>query len=146
MGVSAVLMAAAEGGIIGDGRTGANLALAAGGSGLVIGRLARVRAGNGTGNGSGSGSGSGSGTGNGTGTGTGTGGARTWGRVAVALGIVGAVLGVLHLVTASGGPGTGNGLVGAVVAVPLGLGSVLLGRRATSRHRRAGRSHDRPAV
>ncbi|WP_411074992.1 DUF6223 family protein [Streptomyces sp. cmx-4-7] len=125
MGVSAVLVAAAEGGIIGDGRAGANLALAAGGSGLVIGRLARVRAGNGTGSGSG--------------TGNGTGGVRTWGRVAVALGIVGTVLGVLHLVTASGGPGTGNGLVGAVVAVPLGLGSVLLGRRATSRHRRAGR-------
>ncbi|MFF5635815.1 hypothetical protein [Streptomyces sp. NPDC012825] len=33
------------------------------------------------------------------------------------------------------------------MAVPLGLGSVLLGRRATNRHRRAGRqSYDRPAA
>ncbi|MCE0444795.1 DUF6223 family protein [Streptomyces tricolor] len=38
----------------------------------------------------------------------------------IAVGAVGTVLAVLHLATASGGPGTGNGLVGAVVAVPLG--------------------------
>ncbi|MCG0065558.1 DUF6223 family protein [Streptomyces tricolor] len=36
----------------------------------------------------------------------------------------------------------GNGLVGAVVAVPLGLDAVLLGRRALTR----GRPVDRPAA
>ncbi len=58
------------------------------------------------------------------------------------MGAVGTVLAVLHLATASGGPGTGNGLVGAVVAVSLGLGAVLLGRRALTR----GRPVDRPAA
>ncbi|MGW1138296.1 DUF6223 family protein [Streptomyces zhihengii] len=109
-----VLIAAAEGGIIGDGRTGANLALGAGLLGLVIGWLAVAR------------------------TGGRTGSARTGGRSAIAVGAVGTVLAVLHLVTSSGGPGTGNGLVGAVVAVPLGLGGVFLGRRALTRFPRAG--------
>ncbi|MGW1817435.1 DUF6223 family protein [Streptomyces sp. NPDC002125] len=114
MSASAVLIAAAEGGIIGDGRTGANLALGVGLLGVVIGWLALARAGNRTGN------------------------ARTGGRSAVAVGAVGTVLAVLHLATSSGGPGTGNGLVGAVAAVPLGLGGVFLGRRALTRFRRAG--------
>lgn len=113
---ASVLIAAAEGGIIGDGRTGANLALGVGLLGLVIGWLALARSGNRTGTGS----------------------ARTSGRSAIAVGAVGTVLAVLHLVTSSGGPGTGNGLVGAVVAVPLGLGGVFLGRRALTRFRRAG--------
>ncbi|MFJ4327372.1 DUF6223 family protein [Streptomyces tricolor] len=52
---------------------------------------------------------------------------------------------MLHLATASGGPRTGNGLGGAVVAVPLGLGAVLLGRRALIRDRLADRLADRPA-
>ncbi|MFE7379109.1 DUF6223 family protein [Streptomyces zhihengii] len=109
-----VLIAAAEGGIIGDGRTGANLALGVGLLGLVIGWLAVAR------------------------TGGRTGSARTGGRSAIAVGAVGTGLAVLHLVTSSGGPGTGNGLVGAIVAVPLGLGGVFLGRRALTRFRRAG--------
>ncbi|GAA2531565.1 MULTISPECIES: DUF6223 family protein [Streptomyces] len=121
MSASAALMVAAEGGIIGDGRTGANLALGAGLLGLVIGRLALARAGGRTG----------------------TGNARTGGVSAIAVGTAGTVLAVLHLVTAGGGPGTGNGLVGAVVAIPLGLGALLLGRRALTRSRRAGRSADR---
>ncbi|MET7552161.1 DUF6223 family protein [Streptomyces sp. NPDC005479] len=116
MSASAVLIAAAEGGIIGDGRTGANLALGVGLLGLVIGWLALARSGGRTGTGS----------------------ARTGGRSAIAVGAVGTVLAVLHLATSSGGPGTGNGLVGAVAAVPLGLGGVFLGRRALTRFRRAG--------
>ncbi|MDI9834862.1 DUF6223 family protein [Streptomyces sp. KAU_LT] len=124
MSASAVLIAAAEGGIIGDGRTGANLALGAGALGLAIGwlvlsrvgrrratlvlsRVARRRASAGN--------------------------ARTGGWAAIVVGAVGTALAVLHLATASGGPGTGNGIVGAVVAVPLGLGAVLLGRRALTR-------------
>ncbi|MFC9268709.1 DUF6223 family protein [Streptomyces zhihengii] len=114
MSASAVLIAAAEGGIIGDGRTGANLALGVGLIGLVIGWLALTRSGGRTGS------------------------ARTGGRSAIAIGAVGTVLAVLHLITSSGGPGTGNGLVGAVVAVPLGLGGVFLGCRALTSFRRAG--------
>ncbi|MEU8350919.1 MULTISPECIES: DUF6223 family protein [unclassified Streptomyces] len=116
MSASAALMAAAEGGIIGDGRTGANLALAAGLLGLITGGLALARAGGRISTGS----------------------ARSGGMSAIALGMAGTVLAVLHLATSSGGPGTGNGLVGAVAAVPLGLGGVLLGRRTLTRFRRAG--------
>jgi hypothetical protein len=110
-------MVAAEGGIIGDGRTGANLALGAGLLGLVIGWLALARVGGRTGTGS----------------------ARTGGRSAIMVGTVGTVLAVLHLATSSGGPGTGNGLVGAIAAIPLGLAGVFLGRRALTRFRRVGR-------
>jgi len=116
MSASAVLVAAAEGGIIGDGRTGANLALGVGLLGVVIGWRALARSSGRSGR------------------------ARTGGMSAVAVGAVGTVLAVLHLATSSGGPGTGNGLVGAVIAVPLGLGGVLLGGRALYRLRRAGRS------
>ncbi|MGW5927854.1 DUF6223 family protein [Streptomyces anulatus] len=115
MNASAALMAAAEGGVIGDGRTGANLALGAGLLGLMIGWPALSRAGGRTG------------------------GARTGGTTAIAVGAVGTVLAVLHLATSSGGPGTGNGLVGAVAAVPLGLGGVFLGSLALTRLRHAGR-------
>ncbi len=116
MSASAALVAAAEGGIIGDGRTGANLALAVeavGAFGLVIGWLALARAGRRIS----------------------TGNTRAGGMGAIATGALGTVLAVLHLATASGGPGTGNGLVGAVVAVPLGLGAVFLGRRVLTRCR-----------
>ncbi|MFI6123774.1 DUF6223 family protein [Streptomyces sp. NPDC051064] len=124
MNASTALLAAAEGGIIGDGRTGANLALGAGALGMAIGWLALARAGGRIS----------------------TGNARTGGMAAIAVGTVGTVLAVLHLATASGGPGTGNGLVGAIVAVPLGLGAVLLGRRALTRCRRADRPADRMTV
>ncbi|MCG3041822.1 DUF6223 family protein [Streptomyces sp. S1A] len=60
---------------------------------------------------------------------------------AITAGAVGTALAVLHAVTAGGGPGTGNGLLGAVVAIPLGLGAVFLGRRALKR----GGHTDRPA-
>ncbi|WP_190079688.1 DUF6223 family protein [Streptomyces longisporoflavus] len=117
MSASAVLMAAAEGGIIGEGRTGANLALGVGLLGLAVGWPALTRAGGRIS----------------------TGNARIGGVAAMAAGVVGTVLAVLHAATSSGGPGTGNGLVGAVVAVPLGLGAVFLGRRALTRHQRMGR-------
>ncbi|MFE6159505.1 DUF6223 family protein [Streptomyces sp. NPDC056486] len=113
MNTSDVLMAAAEGGIIGDGRTGANLALGVGLVGVAIGWLALARA---AGRIS-------------------TGNARTGAVSAMAAGLVGTALGVLHLATSSGGPGTGNGLVGAIAAVPLGLIAVVLGCRALIRFR-----------
>jgi hypothetical protein len=116
MTATATLLAAAEGGIIGDGRTGANLALGAGALGLAIG-LALARAGDRIS----------------------TGNARTGGVSAIAAGLAGTVLAVLHLATSSGGPGTGNGLVGALAAIPLGLGALFLGRRALIRSRHAGR-------
>jgi hypothetical protein len=62
---------------------------------------------------------------------------------AVAAGTVGTVLAVLHPAASSGGPGTGNGLVGAVVALPLGLGAVFLGRRALTGSRRTTGPADR---
>ncbi|MBB4779236.1 DUF6223 family protein [Streptomyces rapamycinicus] len=124
MSASAALMAAAEGGIIGDGRTGANLALGVGLLGLAVGWLALARAGGRIS----------------------TGNARTGGMSAIAVGMAGTALAVLHLATSSGGPGTGNGLVGAIVAIPLGLGAVLLGRRALARCHRADRPADRMPV
>lgn len=114
MNASDVLMAAAEGGVIGDGRTSANLALGVGLVGVAIGWLALARA---AGRIS-------------------TGNARTGAMSAMAAGLAGTVLAVLHLATSSGGPGTGNGLVGAIVAVPLGLIAIVLGRRALTRSRR----------
>jgi hypothetical protein len=119
MNASDVLLAAAEGGIIGDGRTGANLALGVGAVGVAIGWLAlvrvagRIRAGN----------------------------PRAGAMSAMAMGLAGMALAVLHLATSSGGPGTGNGLVGAIAAIPLGLSAVVLGRRALLRCR-----HTVPAV
>jgi hypothetical protein len=116
MNASGVVMAAAEGGIIGDGRTGANLALGVGLIGVALGWLAlarvsgRISAGN----------------------------ARTGALSAMAVGLVGTVLAVLHLATSSGGPGTGNGLVGAIVAVPLGLLAIGLGGRVLTRSRTGG--------
>ncbi|MFD5855701.1 DUF6223 family protein [Streptomyces chartreusis] len=115
------LTAAAEGGVIGDGRTGANLALGVGLIGVLIGWLALARvAGR-----------------------ISTGNARTGGVAAVAVGLVGTALAVLHLATSSGGPGTGNGMVGAVVAIPLSLIAAALGLRTLTRSRHAQRTADR---
>lgn len=111
MSAATVLTAAAEGGLIGDGRTGANLALGVGLAGLALGWLSLARARGRISVGS----------------------PRTGGWSAVVVGLAGTVLAVLHVATSSGGPGTGNGLVGAVVAIPLGLGATLLGRRALAR-------------
>lgn len=59
---------------------------------------------------------------------------------AVGAGLAAIVLAVLHLATSDGGPGTGNGLVGAIVAVPLGLLALVLGRRALTRSRTTART------
>jgi hypothetical protein len=53
--------------------------------------------------------------------------------IALAAGLTGAVVGGLLLATADGGPGTGNGVVGAFVAVVFGLLAALLGGLARSR-------------
>ncbi|WP_215452908.1 DUF6223 family protein [Streptomyces sp. ATCC 21386] len=127
MSAAAVLTAAAEGGIIGDGRTGANLALGVGAIGLAVAWSALARADRRSR----------------VGRRSGVGNARTAGAAGIAAGTLGTVLALLHVATADGGPGTGNGLVGAVVALPLGLGAVLLGRRALTRGRRAARPADR---
>ncbi|MFE1027058.1 DUF6223 family protein [Streptomyces sp. NPDC058818] len=124
MSASAALMAAVEGGVVGDGRTGASLALGAGLLGLAIGWPALSRAGGRISIGN----------------------ARTGGMSAIAVGAVGTILAVLHVATAAGGPGTGNGLVGAVAAIPLGLGAVFLGRQALTRSRRDDRPTDRTTV
>ncbi|MGW5761421.1 DUF6223 family protein [Streptomyces tendae] len=116
MNASQALSVAAEGGIIGDGRTGANLALGVGLIGLAIGCAALMRI---TGRIS-------------------IGNARTSGLSAMGAGAAGVVLAVLHLATSSGGPGTGNGLVGAIAAVPLGLVAVVVGGRALARSRHTG--------
>ncbi|GGS36061.1 DUF6223 family protein [Streptomyces violaceus] len=121
MSATDVLTVAAEGGVIGDGRTGANLALGVGLIGVAIGRLALARvAGR-----------------------ISTGNARTGAMAAMAVGLVGTALAALHLATSSGGPGTGNGMVGAIAAIPLGLIAMALGRRALARSRRTERSADR---
>ncbi|MGX5212076.1 DUF6223 family protein [Streptomyces violaceus] len=118
MSATDVLTVAAEGGVIGDGRTGANLALGVGLIGVAIGRLALARvAGR-----------------------ISTGNARTGAKAALAVGLVGTALAALHLATSSGGPGTGNGMVGAIAAIPLGLIAMALGRRALARLRRTERS------
>ncbi|WP_328370510.1 DUF6223 family protein [Streptomyces sp. NBC_00445] len=123
MSAADALMVAAEGGVIGDGRTGANLALGVGLIGVALGwlTLARVAGRISTGN------------------------AHTGAVSAMAVGLVGTALAVLHLATSSGGPGTGNGMVGAVGAIPLGLIAMALGRRALTRSRRAERTADRSA-
>lgn len=72
-----------------------------------------------------------------------TGNARTSAMSAMVVGLAGTALAALHLATSHGGPGTGNGLVGAVVAIPLGLLAIALGRRALARSRRAERTADR---
>lgn len=120
MSATDVLMVAAEGGVIGDGRTGANLALGVGLIGVVLGWLALARvAGR-----------------------ISTGNARAGAMAAMAVGLVGTALAALHLATSSGGPGTGNGIVGAIVAIPLGLVAVVLGRRALTRSRRTEQTAD----
>lgn len=120
MSASQAILAAAEGGIIGDGRTGANLALAVGAIGVAVGWLALARA---AGRIS-------------------TGNARAGALSATVVGAAGILLAVLHLATSSGGPGTGNGMIGAVAAIPLGLIALLLGRRALTRSHHTHRPGD----
>ncbi|MFI6223392.1 DUF6223 family protein [Nocardia salmonicida] len=53
--------------------------------------------------------------------------------VAIGAGAVAAMVGVIGFVTADGGPGTGNGIVGAAIAIVLGLSAIALGTRARTR-------------
>ncbi|NGO78581.1 hypothetical protein G6045_23420 [Streptomyces sp. YC504] len=113
MNATQTLIAAADGGVIGDGRTGANLALGVGLLGVALGWFAlsrfggRIRFGN----------------------------VRTAAVSAIAVGLAGTFLAVLHLATSDGGPGTGNGQVGAIVAIPLGLVAMAFGGRVLTRTR-----------
>lgn len=56
--------------------------------------------------------------------------------VALVTGLISMILGGLFAATADGGPGTGNGIVGAFAAVVLGLISMLLGGLTLARSRR----------
>jgi hypothetical protein len=56
--------------------------------------------------------------------------------VALAAGLIAIVNGGLNLAIATGGPGTGNGVVGGAVALVLGLIGMILGGMAMARSRR----------
>jgi peptidoglycan/LPS O-acetylase OafA/YrhL len=55
--------------------------------------------------------------------------------IALVTGLTGLVVGTVVVVTADGGPGTGNGIVGGWAAVVLGLAATVLGGLAMSRRR-----------
>ncbi|MEV4362164.1 DUF6223 family protein [Nonomuraea sp. NPDC049625] len=67
--------------------------------------------------------------------------ARSTGRaravVALAAGLAGAVVGGLVVAAAEGGPGTGYGIVGGVIALLVGLVGVALSGLALTRSRRS---------
>ncbi|MFJ1699499.1 DUF6223 family protein [Streptomyces sp. NPDC088252] len=48
--------------------------------------------------------------------------------MALVAGLTGMVIGALNLAVADGGPGTGTGVVGGILALLLGLIAVVLGR------------------
>ena len=56
---------------------------------------------------------------------------------ALVLGLIGTVLGVLHLAASTGGFGTGGGRLGAIVGLVLGLIGMILGGLALARARRS---------
>lgn len=56
---------------------------------------------------------------------------------ALGLGLVGIVNGVLNLAVATGGPGTGNGVVGAAAAVVLGMAAIAMSGITLARSRRS---------
>jgi hypothetical protein len=58
--------------------------------------------------------------------------------VALVAGLISVVNGGLNLAIATGGPGTGNGVVGGAVALVLGLIATVLGGLALARSRRTG--------
>jgi hypothetical protein len=104
--------------VMGSGRLGPTAAAVLGLVGTVIGGLALARVRNGFSTASGLG--------------------RTVERrsagAALGLGTLSLLLGALFLATADGGPGTGNGVVGSVVAivvgpVAMGLGTLTMARR-----------------
>ncbi|MEV4352234.1 DUF6223 family protein [Actinoplanes sp. NPDC049596] len=62
---------------------------------------------------------------------------RLWPVTALVTGVVGALAGGFILISADGGPGTGNGVVGGWAAVVLGLAAVTLGTLAARGSRSA---------
>ena len=70
----------------------------------------------------------------------GTGTWRRWSVVAVAAGVIATAVGVPALAVADGGPGTGNGVVGAWAAIVLGpiaaaIGGVIMARARLTQSR-----------
>ncbi|HZR82908.1 MAG TPA: DUF6223 family protein [Candidatus Binatia bacterium] len=116
LGVALATPAAAQGVIAtGSGRAGAQVAALVALIGVITGGLAlRAARGGGATN------------------------ARDRAIVALVLGVMGMLLGVLHFATTTGGFGTGNGRAGAIVAAVLGLIGLLLGRLALARSGRTG--------
>ena len=96
-------------------RLWATVAAALGLAGVVIGGMALVRSARRIGNGG-----------------------RRGSVIAVVAGLLAAVNGGLNLAVATGGPGTGNGVVGAAAAFVLGLTGIALGGLVLSRSRRTG--------
>jgi hypothetical protein len=60
---------------------------------------------------------------------------RRLSTAALVAGVAGLVTGVIVVITADGGPGTGNGIVGGYAAVAIGLAAAGLGGIARSRTR-----------
>ena len=58
--------------------------------------------------------------------------------VALGCGAISLVVGVVNLLVADGGPGTGNGVVGGGIAIVLGLAALALSAVTLTRSRRAG--------
>lgn len=65
---------------------------------------------------------------------------RNGALVALGCGAIALVVGVVNLLVADGGPGTGNGVVGGGLAIVLGLAALALGALTLRRPRRVGRS------
>jgi uncharacterized membrane protein len=63
---------------------------------------------------------------------------RPMGMVALGVGLIDIIGSGLQLSRATGGPGTGNGVIGSGVAIVLGLISMVLGARALAQSRRMG--------
>ncbi|MGN0040549.1 DUF6223 family protein [Rhodococcus sp. (in: high G+C Gram-positive bacteria)] len=66
--------------------------------------------------------------------------ALPWIVVALATGAIGVIVGGMHGANAAGGPNTGNGVVGALFAVVLGVIAVVLGGLSLARYRRTERA------
>ncbi|MFD6882798.1 DUF6223 family protein [Rhodococcus sp. NPDC060084] len=64
----------------------------------------------------------------------------SWIVVALATGAIGVIVGGMHGANAAGGPNTGNGAVGALFAVVLGVIAVVLGGLSLARYRRTERA------
>jgi len=60
--------------------------------------------------------------------------------VAIAAGLIAMVSGALNLALATGGPGSGNGVIGGAAAVVLGLFAIVLGAIAFNRYKKISRS------